>query len=106
MTRGDLHRARLEEWTPDELKAHLATIVDAITAGKDRPASPLDIALELLGGELEAFVMFCRVGHLDPPMPDGQVRIGVLRQRSKDAEIDVRIRDTAKKWAIEQEERS
>jgi len=100
------HQARLEEWAPDELKAHLAAVVDGISAEKDRPASPLDVALQLLGGELEAFVLFGRVGHLDPPRPDGKVPIAVLRRRSDDPEIDARIRDAAKKWAADQEERS
>jgi hypothetical protein len=106
VTRGSLHRARLAEWAPDELKSHLAAIVDGIAAEKDRPISPLDVALELLGGELEAFVLFGRMGHLDPPRPDGKVPIGILRRMSEDPEIDARIRDTAKKWATEQEARS
>jgi hypothetical protein len=105
---SNLHRARLSDWGPVELKAHLASIVDAINhqSGREAPASPLDVALELLGGELEAFVLFGRMGHLDPPRPDGQVEIAVLRQLSEDPEIDVSIRECAKKWAIDQERRS
>lgn len=68
--------------------------------------SPLDVALKLLGGELEAFVLFGRMGHLDPPHEDGKVPIAVLQCQSEDPEIDVRIRETAKKWARAQEQRS
>lgn len=100
-SRGDLHRARLEPWTADELKAHLAAIVDGIAS-----VSPLDVMLELLDGELEAFVLFGRLGHLDPPRSDGKVPIGIFRRRSEDPEIDARIRETAKKWILEQESRS
>lgn len=104
--RGDLHRARLEAWSPEDLKGHLANIVDVLGAENGLPASPIDVALELLGGELEAFVLFGRVGHLDPPREDGKVPIGILQCKSEDPEIDVRIRETAKKWAIDQEGRS
>lgn len=105
---SNLHRARLGDWGPVELKAHLASIVDALNrkSGRSSPASPIDIALELLGGELEAFVLFGRMGHLDPPRPDGQVEIAVLRQLSEDPEIDVSIRECAKKWVRDQESRS
>lgn len=104
MTQG-LHQARLSPWTPEELRAHLATLVDEMLREKD-PVSPLDIALELLGGELEAFVLFGRMGHLDPPCEDGGVPIAIAQRRSKDPEIDARIRRTAQKWALEQELRS
>lgn len=101
MTRGGLHRARLGAWTPDELKAHLASIVDDLSE-----ASPLDVALELLGGELEAFVLFGRMGHLDPPREDGKVSIAVLRRASDDPEVDAKIRETARQWIVDQEGRS
>jgi hypothetical protein len=100
------HQARLKGWAPDELKAHLAAIVDGVAAEKDRDCSPLDVALQLFGGELEAFVLFGRVGHLDPPRPDGKVPIAILRQRSADPGIDAKLRDAAKQWAIDQEGRS
>lgn len=106
MTKAPLHQARLTAWPVDELKAHLAAIVDALSKSKSLPASPLDVALELLSGELEAFVMFGRVGHLDPPRDDGKIPIGILQRRSDDPEIDARIRATAKKWALDQEGRS
>jgi hypothetical protein len=106
VTPGNLHRARLGAWTADELKAHLASVVDGISARANGAASPLDVALELLGGELEAFVLFGRLGHLDPPRPDGKVPIGILRRRSDDPQIDAKIRSAAKKWATEQEQRS
>ena len=109
MTKTRLHQARLEAWAPDELKARLAAVVDglsAISAMEDLPASPLDVALELLGGELEAFVLFGRMGHLDPPRTDGKTPIGILQRKSNDPEIDARICATAKKWAIDQEGRS
>ena len=104
-TRKPQHQARLTPWTLDELKTCLATVVDGLSAEKDS-LSPLDVALELLGGELEAFVLFGRTGHLDLPREDGTVRIAILQHKSEDPEIDVRIRETAKKWAIEQEQRS
>ena len=86
---------------------HLAALVVGIIANKrDQDVSPLDVALELLGGELEAFVLFGRMGHLDPPRPDGKVQIAILQHRSEDPEIDARIRDTAMKWARNQEARS
>lgn len=106
MTRQPAHQARLTPWSIDELKIHLACIVDALAVDKDPRVSPLDIALELLGGELEAFVLFGRMGHLDPPREDGKVPIGILQRRSEDLAIDVSIRETAKKWAIDQEGRS
>lgn len=106
MTRGPLHQARLEPWSTAELMAQLCVIVDTLAADKDRAVSPIDVALELLGGELEAFVLFGRMGHLDPPREDGKVPIAILQHKSEDPEIDVRIRDTAQKWAIEQGGRS
>jgi len=113
--RRPVHRARLESWSSDELKAHLAKVVDELVAERDArslrefgaPAiSPLDVALDLFGGELEAFVLFGRVGHLDPPREDDKVPIVALRRLSEDPEIDVTIRETAKKWVVEQERRS
>jgi hypothetical protein len=86
--------------------AQLCVIVDALAADKGRSVSPLDVALELLGGELEAFVLFGRMGHLDPPRADGKVPIAILRRMSEDPEIDAAIRETAQKWAVEQERRS
>lgn len=102
----NLHRASLTPWTPDELKAQLSGIVDALTANNELPASPLDVALALLDGELEAFVLFGRMGHLDPPREDGKVPIAVLQHQSEDPEIDVSIRNCAKKWVTDQESRS
>ena len=106
VTREPLHQARLTPWSTAELMAQLCVIVDTLAADKDRAVSPLDVALELLGGELEAFVLFGRMGHLDPPRADGKVAIGILRRVSDDPEIDARIRETAKKWTAEQESRS
>jgi hypothetical protein len=107
VTRKLRHQARIAPWTLGELRAHLSSIVDGIVAdeGPD-DVSPLDVALELLGGELEAFVLFGRMGHLDPPREDDKVPIAILQHKSEDPEIDARIRDTAKKWATEQEQRS
>lgn len=107
MTREPLHQARLAPWTPGELRAQLSAIVDGLIAEKGPDTvSPLDVVLELLGGELEAFVLFGRMGHLDPPREDGKVPIGILQRMSADPEIDAKIRATAKKWAIEREGRS
>lgn len=104
-----MRHAQLRSWSPDELKVHLAKVVDALVASGEfgiSDVSPLDVALDLLGGELEAFVLFGRAGHLDPPREDGKVPVAVLQRRSEDPEIDARIRETAKKWVIEQEGRS
>jgi hypothetical protein len=100
------HQAQIAPWSADDLKAHLAAVVDGISAEKARPASPIDVALQLLGGELEAFILFGRMGHLDPPRPDGKVRIAILRHMSEDPEIDLKIRECAKKWVLDQEGRS
>jgi len=110
-----LHEARLGPWSIAELKKHLAEIVDGIAA-RDRAASPesgmppdvspFDIALELLIGELKAFVLFGQTEHLDPPPADGKVSVLVFRCESKNPEINVAIREAAKKWAIDQEARS
>ena len=105
-TREPLHQARLEPWSTAELMAQLCVIVDTLAADKDRVVSPLDVALELLGGELEAFVLFGRMGHLDPPREDGKVPIGILQRKSEDPEIDARIRECAQKWTAGQEQRS
>ena len=105
-TREQVHQARLKPWSAAELMAQLCGIVDTLAADKNRVVSPLDVALELLSGELEAFVLFGRMGHLDSPCADGMVPIAVLQQKSEDPEIDVRIRETAQKWAIEQGGRS
>lgn len=105
--RRPFHRARLEAWTSSELRDQLTAIVDTLDDKKGNGSvSPLDVALDLLGGELEAFVLVGRMGHLDPPRPDGKVPISVLRCRSEDPKVDALIRDTAKRWATEQEERS
>lgn len=105
--RPALHQARLGPWVPDELKAHLAAVVDGLEAIKEKLfVSPLDVVLELLSGELDAFVLFARMGHLDPPRADGEVPIAILQRKSEDPEIDVLIRNTAKKWAAFQEKRS
>ena len=105
--RRPFHQARLGAWTSSELRDQLTAVMDALDDEKGNGlVSPLDVVLELLGGELEAFVLFGRMGHLDPPRVDGNVPIGVLRSRSEDPEIDALIRETAKKWAADQEERS
>lgn len=102
-----MHQARLTPWTPGELRAHLASIVDGLIAEKGPDdVSPLDVTLELLGGELEAFVLFGRMGHLDPPREDGKISIGILQRKSADPEVDVRIRETALTWATKQGSRS
>ena len=101
MKRPCLHQARLAPWSADELKAHLASIVDELSVEKD--ASPLAVMLELLGGEMEASVLFGRVGHLDPPRPDGKIPIGVLQHKSADPTIDARIRNTVRSWLADQE---
>jgi hypothetical protein len=101
--RACLHQARRGPWTPDELKQHLGRIVDELAAEKD--VSPLAVMLELLGGELEASVLFGRVGHLDPPRADGKVPIAVLQHNSADPEIDAKLHATIRSWLDDQEKR-
>lgn len=97
------HQARTAPWSPRELREQLSDVVDGIIARKGlAPVSPLDVALELLDGELEAFVLFCRIGHLDPPRADGKVPIGILQCASSDPEVDARIRETARTWVLGQ----
>jgi hypothetical protein len=50
--------------------------------------------------------LFGRMGHLDPPRPDGKVPIAILRQQSADPAIDAKLRAAAKQWAVDQEGRS
>lgn len=96
--RVPLHQGRLAPWTADELRAQLSAIIDGLIA-EHGEATPLAVAAELLGGELDAFVLFGRLGHLDPPREDGQVPIAVVQCMSTDPQIDAKIRATAKKWA-------
>lgn len=92
-------------WDAEELKAQLVAVVNA-AAAEQPEVSALDVALALLRQELDAFVLFARMGHLDPPREDGKVPIAILQRRCTDPEIDAKIRDTAKQWAIEQEAKS
>lgn len=99
-----LHRARAYPWEPDELKAHLAGIVDALA---ERGAcSALEVMLELLEGELPTFLLFGRVGHLDPPRPDGKIAWGILRKLGEDPGIDASLRETVRKWIDHAEQSS
>jgi hypothetical protein len=102
-SRKPLHQARLETWTTAELMAHLCVIVDTLAADNDHAVSPLDVALELLSGELEAFVLIGRMGHLDPPREDGKVPIAILHRKSDDLEINARIREATQGWLADQE---
>jgi len=96
MKRRPFHGARNAAWTSSDLRDQLTAIVDALDDEKGNGnVSPLDVALDLLGGELEAFVLFGRMGHLDPPRPDGKVQIAVLQQMSADPVIDEKICETA-----------
>lgn len=99
-----LHQGRISSWTSDELKVHLAGIVEGLA--QEGSVSPLEVALDLLGGELGAFVLFGHIGHLDPPRDDGTFLIGILRRLSEDAALDASIRRTAATWASEQEKLS
>jgi hypothetical protein len=101
MTTADLHQARLQPWTARELQDHLAAIV-ARRADADGNCSVLDVALELIGGELEAFLLFGRMGHLDPPRPDGKVAWAVLRQLSKDPNVNAKLPEVVASWLEKQ----
>ncbi len=95
-----MHHARLAPWSQQELVERLTMIVVAIAArNDDHTVAPLDVALELLSGELEAFVLFGRTGHLDSPRPDGKLAVAILQRKSADPRIDEKIREVAQKWA-------
>lgn len=90
------HAARLGGWSREELKQHLARLVDMAPPGS--APTPLDLALELLSGEVEAFVLFARTGHLDPPRPDGTHQIAILQARSKTAGVNAAIAKVIAGW--------
>ena len=98
MTKGrpPLHQARLQPWKTEELKMHLAGIVEKLSDHGD--CSVLDVILELLGGELETFLLFGRLGHLDPPRPDGKIAWAILRQLSEDPDVNQRLTDAVHGW--------
>ena len=91
-----LHQARRKGWRTDELKAHLAEIVDAL--GENGECSPIDVLMELLGGEFPSFLLVAQAGHLDPPRLDGKVAWAVLRQLSKDRAINESLCDAVRGW--------
>jgi len=101
--RASLHQAQRSSWTPDALKAHLENLVDAIAATKDHPVSMLDVALELLSGELKAFVLFGHIGHLDPPLSGEKFQIGILEFAASGSEVSVAIRKIIQQRTAEQE---
>lgn len=102
--KSSLHQARHDAWSPDELKAHMVDLVNEISSFKGRPVSPLDVALELLSGELKSFVLFGHIGHLGPPLPDGKFQVGILEFGAKDSEVRATIRRVVQQWAAEQED--
>lgn len=107
MTRRPFHRARRGSWSSGELRKQLTLIMDALDDDKGADlVSPLDVALDLLGGELEAFVLFGRMGHLDPPRPDEKVPIARLQRKSADPGIDETILDAIKSWIARKEQQS
>ena len=97
--RPPLHQARLQPWEPQELKDHLAGIVDQLTERKI--CSVLDVTLELLGGELETFLLFGRLGHLDPPRSDEKIMWGVLRRISEDPAVNGSLAEAVRGWVDE-----
>ena len=84
-----LEYARASGWTPPDASQYS---IDT--------TSELRAALNVIGRECEAFVMFARVGHLDPPRPDGKIPVAILVQRSADPGVDDAIRETARKWTV------
>lgn len=98
-----LHEARLHPWRPGELKTHLGEIVDAL--GEGGACSPLQIALELLDGELSTFLLVGRMGHLDPPRADGKIAWAVLHRKSEDG-VDDALREALRGWLEDHEEKS
>jgi hypothetical protein len=94
--RPPLHQARLTPWKAADLKEHLAGIVDQIA--EHDVCSVLDVVLELLGGELETFVLFGRLGHLDPPRPDGKIAWAVLRRNSADPAVNQKLVEAVRGW--------
>jgi len=94
---GQIHRARAGGWSARELKDRLAAIVDALV--ESGACSPLGVAIDLLGGELETFVVFGRLGHLDPPRPDGNIAWAIVDRMSDDPVINEKLRSAVTGWA-------
>ena len=97
--RPPLHQARLQPWKAEELKEHLAGIVDQLTA--HGICSVLAVALELLSGELETLLLFGRLGHLDRPRPDGKIVWGIMRRISEDPAINESLTEAVRGWVDE-----
>jgi hypothetical protein len=95
-TKKSLHQARLEGWSANEFKVHLAEIVDALAENGE--CSPISVLMELLSGEFPSFLLIAQAGHLDPPRPDGKVAWAVLRQRSEDRAINESLCDAVRGW--------
>jgi hypothetical protein len=94
-----LHQARLQPWKAQELKEHLAGIVDQIA--EHETCLVLDVALELLSGELETLILFGRLGHLDPPRPDGKIVWGIMRRISEDPAVNESLTEAVRGWVDE-----
>ena len=90
------HQARHSAWRAEDLKAHLAELVDIL--GENGECSPIDVLMELLGGEFPSFLLVAQAGHLDPPRLDGKVAWAVLRQLSKDRAINESLCDAVRGW--------
>lgn len=104
MNHPPLHQARRTPWKTQELKEHLANLVDQI-ADHD-VCSVLDVVLELLGGEMETFLLFGRLGHLNTPRPDGKIAWAVLRQNSADPIVNQKLAEAVRGWLSFQPARS
>lgn len=82
-----LEFARANGWTPPPAPEYGSAAAGALQG-----------ALDVIARECEAFVMFVRVGHLDPPRPDGKVPVAIVAHRSSDPGIDDALRDTIQRW--------
>lgn len=99
---GQVHRARAGGWSAADLKDRLSAIVDALM--EDGACSPLGVAIDLLGGELETFVLFGRIGHLDPPRPDGKIAWAIVDRMCDDPAVNEKLRSAVAGWAREGDE--
>jgi hypothetical protein len=96
-TRRRIHHACAGRWSTDEFKVHLAKIVDA--RARDGTCGALAVALDLLIGEFGTFLLFGRLGHLDPSGPDERIPWAVVSSAgAQDPDVDARLRSAVRDW--------
>jgi hypothetical protein len=88
----------LVSWKTQELKEHLASTVDRYA--EHGSCSVLDVVLELIGLEMETFLLFGRLGHLDPPRLDGKILWAILNRSSKDPIVNEKLSVAVREWLL------